>query len=49
MFEKMQGSVCKRMLGCHLVDGAGHWVQQEQPEAVTRLLLDFLQEAKANS
>jgi len=49
VFEKMQGSVCKRMLGCHLVDGAGHWVQQEQPEAVTRLLLDFLQEAKADS
>ena len=28
--------------GTHLVDGAGHWVQQEQPEAVSRLLLDFL-------
>jgi pimeloyl-ACP methyl ester carboxylesterase len=33
------------MLGCHLVDGAGHWVQQEQPEAVTRLLLEFLRKA----
>ena len=30
---------------CHLVDGAGHWVQQEQPEAVTRLLLSFLKGA----
>jgi pimeloyl-ACP methyl ester carboxylesterase len=30
------------MLGCHLVDGAGHWVQQEQPTEVSRLLLDFL-------
>ncbi len=49
VFEKMQASVCTHMRGCHLVDGAGHWVQQEQPEAVTRLLLDFLQEAKANS
>ena len=29
-FEKMQKSLCTRMLGCHLVDGAGHWVQQEQ-------------------
>ena len=47
VFEKMQASVCTRMRGCHLVDGAGHWVQQEQPEAVTRLLLDFLREAKA--
>jgi len=24
-----------------LLPGAGHWVQQEQPEAVSRLLLDF--------
>jgi pimeloyl-ACP methyl ester carboxylesterase len=32
------------MLGCHLVEGAGHWVQQEQPERVTHLLLDFLKQ-----
>jgi pimeloyl-ACP methyl ester carboxylesterase len=31
------------MRGCHLIDGAGHWVQQEQPERVSRLLIDFLQ------
>ena len=31
-----------RMLGCHLVDGAGHWVQQEQPQEVSRRLLEFL-------
>ena len=30
------------MLGVHLIEGAGHWVQQEQPEAVVRHLLDFL-------
>jgi pimeloyl-ACP methyl ester carboxylesterase len=42
-FERMQQSVCTRMLGCHLLDGAGHWVQQEQPERVSRLLIDFLQ------
>jgi pimeloyl-ACP methyl ester carboxylesterase len=41
-FEKMQNSVCTQMLGCHLVDGAGHWVQQEQPERVSELLLRFL-------
>jgi pimeloyl-ACP methyl ester carboxylesterase len=33
------------MLGAELVDGAGHWVQQEQFAAVNRLLLDFLQTA----
>jgi len=42
-FERMQRQACTRMRGCHLVPGAGHWVQQEQPEAVTRLLLDFLE------
>jgi len=44
-FEAMQTSACTRMLGCELVDGAGHWVQQEQSGAVNRLLLDFLQAA----
>lgn len=44
-FERMQSSACTRMLGCHLVEGAGHWVQQEQPEKVAALLRDFLREA----
>ena len=42
-FEKMQSTACTQMRGCHLVDGAGHWVQQEQPQAVSKLLLRFLQ------
>jgi pimeloyl-ACP methyl ester carboxylesterase len=33
------------MIGCHLVDGAGHWVQQERPAKVSGLLLAFLQGA----
>ena len=41
--ERMQESACTRMLGCHLIDGAGHWVQQEQPDRVSELLVDFLQ------
>ena len=41
-FEKMQSSVCTNMKGCHLLDGAGHWVQQEQPEETVEALLDFL-------
>jgi pimeloyl-ACP methyl ester carboxylesterase len=32
------------MLGCHLLEGAGHWVQQEQPEQVGKLLLEFLRQ-----
>jgi len=43
VFEAMRTKACTRMIGCHLVDGAGHWVQQEQPEEVSRLLVQFLQ------
>ena len=45
VFETMQASACSRMLGCHFVDGAGHWVQQEQPDEVSGLLLQFLKAA----
>jgi pimeloyl-ACP methyl ester carboxylesterase len=43
-FERMQTSACTQMQGCHLIDGAGHWVQQEQPEIVSELLTGFLQQ-----
>jgi len=42
-FEEMQSIACTRMVGAELIDGAGHWVQQEQATAVNQLLLDFLQ------
>jgi pimeloyl-ACP methyl ester carboxylesterase len=42
----MQASACSRMIGCHLIDGAGHWVQQEQPAEVSRLLLGFLRASR---
>ncbi len=42
--EEMQHTACTQMRGCHLVEGAGHWVQQEQPEQVSKLLLEFLNE-----
>lgn len=48
VFETMQKSACTDMIGCHLVDGAGHWVQQEQPTDVSRLLLQFLKAAGAD-
>jgi pimeloyl-ACP methyl ester carboxylesterase len=41
--ERMRHSACIRMNDLHLVDGAGHWVQQERPKRVTALLLEFLQ------
>ena len=40
--ERMRSSACTHMLDFRLVDGAGHWVQQEQPEIVNKLLIDFL-------
>ncbi len=46
--EAMAGSVCSQFHGIHLVDGAGHWVQQEQPARVNKLFIDFLRQA-ANS
>ncbi len=45
--ERMERSACTDMRGVHLVDGAGHWVQQEQPAEVSRLLLEFLQRLKS--
>jgi len=41
-FEAMQDGACTELRGCHLVQNAGHWVQQEQPAEVSRLLLEFL-------
>jgi pimeloyl-ACP methyl ester carboxylesterase len=41
-YERMQQNACTRIVGCHLIDGAGHWVQQEQPERVSELLLELL-------
>ena len=40
--ERMQNEACTDMRAVHLVDGAGHWVQQEQPEETSRLLIEFL-------
>jgi pimeloyl-ACP methyl ester carboxylesterase len=42
--DRMQKSACSRMVGFHLIDGAGHWVQQEQPDQVSTRLLAFLRE-----
>jgi pimeloyl-ACP methyl ester carboxylesterase len=44
--ETMQQRALTGMLGFHLIESAGHWVQEEQPEAVTELLLAFLRQTK---
>ena len=41
--ERMQASACSDFRGLHLIEGAGHWVQQEKPERVSALLLQFLE------
>ena len=40
----MRDKICTDLRGIHLLDGAGHWVQQEQPELVNKLLTEFLQD-----
>ena len=44
VLENMQITACSDFRGLHLLDGAGHWVQQEQPNAVVEYLLAFLSE-----
>lgn len=39
---RMQQTACTAMKDIHLVEGAGHWVQQEKSDQVNRLLVDFL-------
>ena len=40
--ERMKTTPCSRMDAVHLVEGAGHWVQQEQPDRFNAVVLDFL-------
>jgi pimeloyl-ACP methyl ester carboxylesterase len=40
--DRLEKVVTTKYQGTHLVDGAGHWVQQEQPEVMSRLILEFL-------
>lgn len=41
-FEAMASRACPRLAFCELIDGAGHWVQQEAPEATAAAILRFL-------
>ncbi|MGE3957080.1 MAG: alpha/beta fold hydrolase [Vicinamibacterales bacterium] len=40
--ERLEKNLTTQYRGTKLVDGAGHWVQQEQPEVLSRLVLEFL-------
>ncbi len=46
-FEAMQKTACTAFTGAHLIDGAGHWVQQEQPARVAELILQFVRRTRA--
>ena len=45
--ERMQDKVFTNMNDFHLIPGAGHWVQQEQPDETSKLLLEFLDKTNA--
>jgi pimeloyl-ACP methyl ester carboxylesterase len=47
--EAMQRRACTQVVDVHLIEGAGHWVQQEQPEQVSERLIAFLLEAARRS
>ena len=41
LLDLMDGNYAD-LRGKVVIDGAGHWVQQERPEEVNRALVDFL-------
>ena len=40
--EAMEETACVDYRGTHIIPGAGHWIQHEQPEAMVRQILKFL-------
>ena len=45
--QAMTSNGCSNMTDVHLVEGAGHWVQQERSAEVNALLLDFLRKTRS--
>jgi len=45
--EAMQARAMTKLAGVELIDGAGHWIQQEQPAQLGKRLLAFMQETGA--
>jgi len=46
-FEAMQKTACTKFIGAELVDGAGHWVQQEQPARVVEFVIQFVRATRS--
>jgi pimeloyl-ACP methyl ester carboxylesterase len=46
--DLMSTKAATRMGGIQMIDGAGHWIQQEQPQRLGRILLTFLEEGVAD-
>jgi pimeloyl-ACP methyl ester carboxylesterase len=46
--ERMQRDACGQMIGCELIAGAGHWVQQERPAEVAECLRRLLESDPAS-
>lgn len=44
-FQRMQSTACREFSGAHIIEGAGHWVMQEQPAQVATAVHAFLQAA----
>jgi pimeloyl-ACP methyl ester carboxylesterase len=45
----MQGEWLPGLDGVHLLEGAGHWIQQERPDDVNAILLDWLGRSHASA
>jgi pimeloyl-ACP methyl ester carboxylesterase len=42
--DQMRVRACTRFRNVHLIEGAGHWVQQEQPKTVANRIVRFLRQ-----
>jgi len=43
---KNAGKFCENFKGCRIINDAGHWVQQEKPDAVNKIIKKFLIDLK---
>jgi len=43
---KNAGKFCEDFKGCYIIKDAGHWVQQEKPKEVNKIIKNFLKNLK---